>query len=305
MDRVDIAIVGTGPAGLSAAITATIRNKKILLFGKKELSLKVTKAHKIFNYLGIPQASGEKLGEAFKQHIADMNIEITEERVTSIYNMGDFFAIQTPDSMYEAKSIIIATGVIMSKPYPKEEELLGKGVSYCATCDAPLYRGKTIAIIGETKKEEDEVRFMGEVAQKVYYIPLYDTDFIPSRNISVIKEKPVEIIGEEKVEAIKTMSNSTLAAADVDSSLAPFVNNEYKIDGLFILRESISPNQLIYGIEMQGGHVVVDRQMNTSIPGVFACGDITGVPYQYIKAAGEGNVAAISAALYVDKQRKI
>lgn len=285
MDRIDIAIIGSGPAGLSAAITAKIRNKSIILFGDKDLSMKISKAHTIYNYLGIPKVSGSELGMAFKAHLEDMNIDINEEKVTAIYAMGNFFGIQTSDNMYEASAVILATGVIMAKPYPNEEELLGKGVSYCATCDAPLYRGKTIAIIGESEKEEDEVRFMGEIAAKVYYFPLYETNFVSGKSVEVIKEKPLSILGDEKVSALKTSEN------------------EYLVDGIFILRESVSPKQLIFGIQLDGNHVVADRLMNTSIPGCFACGDITGTPYQYIKSAGEGNVAAISAALYIDKKK--
>lgn len=142
MERYDIAIIGTGPAGLEAAITARIRNKKIILFGNKNLSLKVEKAHTIQNYLGLPNIGGEELKAAYEAHLKAMEIEITEDRINAVYAMGEYFALQGNGTNYEAQTVILATGVSTAKAYPGEEQFLGRGVSYCATCDAPLYRGK-------------------------------------------------------------------------------------------------------------------------------------------------------------------
>ena len=127
MERYDIAIIGTGPAGLSAAITATIRNKKVLLLGSRDLSGKLNKAHEIQNYLGFPAVKGEDLAAAFQKHIAEMGISITEKRVSAVYAMGDYFALQAGEDMVEATAVILATGVVQGKPLPGEEELLGRG----------------------------------------------------------------------------------------------------------------------------------------------------------------------------------
>ena len=137
MERYDIAIIGTGPAGLEAAITAKIRNKKILLLGSRDLSLKVEKAHTIQNYLGLPNVSGTDLKAAYEAHLKALAIEITEDKINAIYAMGQYFALQGNGTNYEAQTVILATGVSTAKPYPGEEEFLGRGVSYCATCDAP------------------------------------------------------------------------------------------------------------------------------------------------------------------------
>ncbi len=286
MERYDIAIIGTGPAGLSAAITAKIRNKKILLIGNRDLSTKVQKAHTIQNYLGLPSVSGDDMGKIFQNHLDSMNIEITEEKVNAVYAMDDYFALQSANQMYEADSVILATGVVLGKPYPGESELLGKGVSYCATCDAPLYKNKTVAIIGFSKKEEPEAEFMAEVAEKVYYIPMYKEEVSVSDEIEVIRELPTKICGTDKVEALQTKEHS------------------YEVDGVFVLRESVSPSQLVPGLQTEDNHVMVNQQMATSIPGCFACGDLVGKPYQYIKSAGEGNIAALSAASYLDQKRR-
>ncbi len=287
MDRFDLAIIGTGPAGLEAAITAKIRNKNILLLGNKDLSLKVNKAHLIKNYLGIPEVSGESLSESFKKHLSDMEIEITEDKISSVYAMGDYFALQGADVMYEADSVILATGVVLEKAFPGEQEFLGRGVSYCATCDAPLYKEKTVAVIGYSPKEEAEAAFLSEVCEKVYYLPQYKDEVTDIKaNMEIISDKPKEIKGGLKADVLITSGK------------------ELKVDGIFILRESVTPSQLVPGLATEDNHVKVNRKLETSIAGCFACGDITGAPYQYIKAAGEGNVAALSAVAYLDEKKR-
>lgn len=283
MERYDIAIIGTGPAGLSAALTAKIRNKKILLLGSADLSEKVEKAHTVQNYLGLPAVSGADMQQAFLQHIRQMDITITEKKVNTIYPMGDFFGIQMGMEMAQADAVILATGVTADKPYPGENELLGKGVSYCATCDAPLYRERTVAVIGFGPKEEEEAAFLAEVAEKVYYFPMYKGDI--HANVTVVREKPEAILGEEKVQSVRTASQ------------------EYPVDGVFVLRESILPEHLLKGLQLEGNRVVVNLNMETNIPGCFACGDLAGKPYQYIKAAGQGNVAALSAVEYLARKK--
>ena len=283
MEHYDIAIIGTGPAGLSAALTAKIRNKKILLLGSADLSEKVEKAHTVQNYLGLPAVSGADMQQAFLQHIRQMDITITEKKVNTIYPMGDFFGIQMGMEMAQADAVILATGVTADKPYPGENELLGKGVSYCATCDAPLYRGRTVAVIGFGPKEEEEAAFLAEVAEKVYYFPMYKGDI--HADVTVIREKPEAILGEEKVQSVRTASQ------------------EYPVDGVFVLRESILPEHLLKGLQLEGNRVVVNLNMETNIPGCFACGDLAGKPYQYIKAAGQGNVAALSAVEYLARKK--
>ena len=193
-NRYDVAIIGTGPAGLSAAITLKIRNKNIILFGSKDLSSKVAKAHEIQNYLGLPAISGEALAKKFASHIESMGIEITQEQITTVYSMGDYYSLLSKNNqMYDVSAVILATGVNFGKPYPGEKEFLGIGVSYCATCDAPLYRGKTVAIIGASPKEEAEADFMSEIAGKVYYIPLYKEKVNVKEAITVVEHVPTAI----------------------------------------------------------------------------------------------------------------
>ena len=288
MKRYDIAIIGTGPAGLEAALTAQARNKSLLLIGPAGLSAKVAKAGSVRNYLGLPNTSGAAMQAAFLEHLESAGIRITDGQARNIYAMGDYFAIQTgdADSMFEAETLILATGLPLSKSLPGEDRLLGRGVSYCATCDAALYRGKKTAVIGYTPKEEDEADFLSELAGEVLYFPQYGGDVRTAPAVKVIREKPAEILGETSVRILKTDGG------------------EYEVDGIFILRETIAPDKLMPGLELEGRHVKVGPQMETNIPGCFAAGDITGPPYQYIKAAGQGNVAALSAVGFLTAKQK-
>jgi|LAHS01.1.fsa_nt_gb thioredoxin reductase (NADPH) len=289
MPRYDIAIIGTGPAGLEAALTAKNRNKSILLLGTKNLSNKMQVIdHPITNYLGLKNVTGKQMAEAFLDQMEDAGIAITEKRVTTVYAMGDYFTLQLSDGeMEEADAVILACGVTAGRPYPGETEFLGRGVSYCATCDAPLYKGKKVTVIGGSPEEENESDFLGEVCSEVTYIPLYSGDIsFMHGNIKVVKAKPLEILGGMKATALKT-DQSTIES-----------------DCIFILREAQFPSQLVPGLETEGTAVKVDRAMRTNIKGLYAAGDITGLPYQFTKSAGEGNVAAISAASYLDQKKK-
>lgn len=283
LNRYDIAIVGTGPAGLSAALNAKIRKKSFILFGSNNLSNKVQKATKINNYLGFPSSSGFELAKAFKNHIKEMEINITEERINNIYAMGDYFVLMVNEKVYEAKTVILATGVEFAKPIKGENEFLGRGVGYCATCDAPLYKEKIVTIISSNKEGENEANYVNSIAAKVNYIPLYKAEYRLDKDIDIFYDRPIEIIGDENV------------------SKLILTNNEIKTDGVFLFKDAISPSQLVPGLKEVDGHIEVNALMETNIKGCFAAGDCVGKPYQYIKAAGEGNIAALSAVNYLDK----
>lgn len=280
--RYDIAIVGSGPAGLSAALNAKIRNKSFIIFGNNNLSDKIEKAPKVNNYLGFTLGTGKNLLESFQNHINKMGIEIVNERINTIYSMGDYFTLMVNQKMYEAKTVILATGVEYTKPLKGEEEFIGKGVGYCATCDAPLYKGKRVTIISYNEAGEEEANFVSELAGEVFFVPMYKGDYKLNDSINVIKETPTEIIGESKVSKVLFKNGE-----------------ELETDGVFLLKNAVPPTQLVPGLEIEDGHIKVDRLMKTNIKGCFAAGDCIGTPYQYIKSAGEGNVAALSAASYL------
>lgn len=191
--RADIAIIGTGPAGVSAAITARVRGKQVLLFGSKGLTTKMTKAHTIRNYPGLPDITGTDLADKLKHHLDVMGVEITEKQVTTVYAMGSYFGIQTPDIMYEASSVILAGGVVMGKPFPGEDELLGRGVSYCATCDAHFYKGKAVAVLGYNAESCREADFLAETCARVLYFPVVPHEVNVGPNVTVVRERVLSI----------------------------------------------------------------------------------------------------------------
>jgi len=282
-NRYDIAIVGSGPAGISAAINAKIRNKNVIIFGQKNLSNKLIKAPKVNNYLGFYDVTGLELKEKIQTHMDKMDVNVTYERINNIYAMGNYFALMVNEKIYEATTVILATGVEFSKPIKGEEELLGKGVGYCATCDAPLYKGKIVTVVGYNKEAEEEANYVSELTKKLYYIPMYSGEYNLNSEIEVVKDRPYEVLGESKVEKIITKSR------------------EIETDGVFFIRDSVSPNQLVPGIEVDGAHIKVNRKMETNLQGLYAAGDCIGKPYQYMKAAGEGQVAVLNAVSYIDE----
>lgn len=285
MARYDIAVIGTGPAGISAAITAKIRNKNVLLIGGS-MSPKVAKAHRIDNYTGLPAISGEDLACQLKAHLDEVGVEMTVKQVGTVYSMGDYFALQCGEEMLEATSVIVATGVVQTKALDGEDKFLGRGVSYCATCDARLYKGKPVAVLGYSADSADEALFLSEIVDSVMYFPMNGEVPEKRENIRVVREKPLGIVGDKSVTALKTDSG------------------EYETACVFVLRDAVMPDKLIPGVETDGAHIKVDINMKTNIGGLFACGDIAGKPYQYIKAAGQGNIAALSAIGYLNDIKK-
>ncbi len=282
--RYDIAIIGTGPAGISAAITAAVRGKTILLLGPAALSEKLSRAEKIENYPGLPAISGADFARALSAHLDSLGIRITDGRVGAVYAMGDWFGIQAGETTYEASAVILACGVAQGKPLPGEEEFLGRGVSYCATCDGRLYRGKTAAVLAYCAEAAKEAEFLATLCARVLYFPVGRAPIPRAENIEVIRELPRAIAGEGKANAVLTDAGAREA------------------DGIFVLRDAVLPERLVPGLATEGERVAVDLSMRTNLPGLFACGDAAGRPYQYVKAAGQGNTAALSAVEYLSKR---
>ena len=282
----DTIVIGTGPAGISASLTLKQLNKNFLLIGPKNLSFKINSAEKIRNYPGLSSVSGKEMKEAFLKQLNDMEIEILDKQVTGVYDMGDYYSVLCGQESFDAKTIILGLGVETVKPINGEIELLGQGVSYCATCDGFLYKNKEITIVSSSKEFEGEISYLASLASKVNLITLYKDVDINIENTTIIKGMPKSIKKENK-KMVLELGNQTLES-----------------DGIFMLKSSISPSILVPGLEDLDGHIVIDRTCKTNLNGVFACGDCTGRPYQYAKAVGEGNVAAHSVNHYLNELKK-
>jgi thioredoxin reductase (NADPH) len=282
----DIAIIGGGPAGLSAALTGRIRNKNIAIFEHMEHSQKLQKAHVVDNYLGVPQVTGQGMMQQFVAHCLTYNPTIIKEKVINIFPGDDKHTLLTPGGTYEARAVIIATGVVVTALFGGEKEFLGKGVSYCATCDAMMYKGKDVAVISYTAEGEHEADYLGELCRTVYYLPQYKEAPTVRSEIKLVQDKPKAITGDVVVEKLV------------------MDKKELDVHGVFIIRTSDPVENVLPGLELEGEVIKVNRDMSTNIPGVFAAGDCTGKPWQIAKATGEGLVAVLSAIAYLGKKDK-
>ena len=277
----DIAIIGAGPAGLSAAITGVIRNKKVKVFGNPPSTSYIYKAERVDNYLGMPGISGKEMMEKFITHANDIGVVIENKKVIEIFPMGEYYTLNVENEFIEAKTIILANGVAKTSSFEGEDKFLGKGVSYCATCDGPLYRGKAVAVIGDGAHAEEDANYLSEVTDKVYYIPLYKELKNLNSNIEVVSSRPRKIVGENFVTGIE------------------LVEGAVDVSGVFIIKESIPTTKLLAGLEIEGKAISVNRKMETNFKGVYAAGDCTGKPHQLAKAVGEGNMAVLQAVNYL------
>lgn len=283
--RYDCIIIGSGPAGLSATINLKTYHKNFLWFGNASLSEKVQKAELVNNYPGLHGVTGKELAEAFRNHKESLGLEIMDKIVSSIYDMGGYYNVMAENQFFETDSIILAMGVVAANQYAGEAEFVGRGVSYCATCDGALYKGKNIAVVSTSKRFEHEVDFLADLAEKVYLFPYYKDCEIQKENIEFIKKPIKEIKGGFRAD--------TLVLGDA---------TELSVDGIFIMRNAIAPTTLLNKLEVSEGHIGVNRKMETNLKGVYAAGDCTGKPYQYAKAVGEGNVAAHSVIEYLGEK---
>ena len=281
----DVAIIGAGPAGLSAALTARVRNKSVALFEHMDFSPKLQKAHAINNYPGLPSTPGKDLMKQFADHALAAGPTLIKEKVTNVF-AGDTFTLLTPNDTYEAKTIVLAIGVSNSAMLTGEKDLVGKGVCYCATCDGMLYRDKPVAVIAYTEEGEHDADFLGEICPVVYFIPQYKTEYQPKQpTIQVLKARPQAVLGTDEVTGLTTDAG------------------ELKVDGIFILRQSDPAETLLPELEMDGPFVKVNRDQATNVPGVYAAGDCTGKPWQIARAVGEGLTAVLNAIGYIDSKK--
>ena len=279
--RYDILILGSGPAGLSAAVTARGRNKSVLVVGNRWQDSPLARAERIDNYLGMPSLTGAELMERFSRHAEESGANLVTGKVISLM-AWEGFHLTVGNELYEGSALILAPGVVRQAKYPGEAQYLGRGVSYCATCDGMLYRGRPVVVVGRSGDAPREAAYLKDLGCQVVYVASKRPDSLDS-SIPFVQANRLEVLGEQTVTGLKA-----------DGAAIP-------CSGIFILREAVAPTDLLPGLEVNQGAISVDRRMATNIPGVFASGDCTGEPLQISKAVGEGLVAALSAAEYLDQ----
>ncbi|MFO7818919.1 MAG: NAD(P)/FAD-dependent oxidoreductase [Halanaerobacter sp.] len=279
----DLAIVGGGPAGMSAAVNARARNKEVVIFESGQLVSKVDISPHIRNYLGFSDITGPELAQKFISHIEDENIPVIKEKVVKAYPMGDKVMLTTNSENYQAKKLILAIGVNQEAEIDGESDYIGKGVSYCATCDGKLYEGQDVMVISDSAHHEEEANFLADICDNVYYVDNYDEVKHLDEKIEVIEGEPKVIEGDETVNKVV-----------LDTG-------EYEVAAAFILRDSVPPSEIVPGLELDGVHIKTGENHKTSIDNIYAAGDCTGDPWQLAKAVGEGQLAALNAIKELDK----
>ena len=265
----DVLIIGGGPAGLSAALTALRRHKSCLILAGERGESAIAPAAAVENYPGLPHISGDELLERMERQAVEAGAELHRGKATAILPMGDSFSVAAGSEVFEGRSLLLCTGISRGGAYPGERELLGRGVSYCVTCDGMLYRGKDVCVLGFTPEAETEAGLLEEMGCRVRLFT---------------RRGKYEILGEKSVTALRTAEGDVPCAA------------------VFVLRAAAIPDALLPGLAMEGEHISVTRGMECSVEGVFAAGDCTGGPYQIAKAVGEGNVAALSACAWLERR---
>ena len=279
--KYDIIVLGSGPAGLSAAVTSRGRNKSVLVIGNRWQDSPLARAERVDNYLGMPGMTGMEMLEAFQRHAQEMGVEMVTGKVLSIMEW-EGFTLTVGSQLYQGSALILAPGVVRQAKFPGEETYLGRGVSYCATCDGMLYRNKPVAVVGRSKDAPHEAAYLKSIGCQVVYVAPKRPDQL-EEDIPFIQAAKLAVKGEQ-----------TVTALEADGADIP-------VNGVFILREAVAPGDLLPGLTLEKGAIQVDRSMATSVPGVFAAGDATGAPLQVSKAVGEGLIAALSACEYLDR----
>jgi len=293
----DLIIVGAGPAGMTASVYAARKHLNFLVI-TNDVGGQTLWSSAVENYLGYQYMSGVELVQKFNEHMKQYKVETKAENVTGIEKTDKAIKVKTASGSYDSRVVIIATG---KKPrqlgVPGEREFIGRGVNYCATCDAPLFAGKDVAVIGGGNSALDAAIQLTRIANKIYLIDIEEK----------LKADPVLV---EKIKDKVTILNSTRLTLITGDKFVTGINIEKdgkqeKIDvqGIFI-EVGLVPNSDFAGIvkKNEWNEIVVGKENETSVPGIFAAGDVTDVKEkQIIIAAGEGAKAAIAAADYLSR----
>ena len=296
----DVIIIGSGPAGFTAGIYAARREMKALIIGK-ETGGQLIWAAEIENYPGFKKIQSFELINNMREQVVNLGVETKNSEVKEIKKAKDLFILKTEKEEHKAKTVIIAMGLSPRRlAIPGEERLTSKGISYCANCDGPFYKGKTVAVIGGGNSALDAAEVLSKIAQKVYLVHRRNEfrgfealveEVKAKENIElVLNSEVVEIMGADKLEKIK-MKNVKSAE-----------EKEINLDGLFIEVGRIAHTDLVGDLVKRDekDQIIVDAKAQTSTPGVFAAGDVTNSEFKQITiACGQATIAALSAYQYL------
>jgi thioredoxin reductase (NADPH) len=304
----DMVIVGGGPAGFTAGLYAARAGFRVLLIEGASTLSQITVTDLIENYPGIPEGiGGFELMERFRKQAVQFGLETTSGDVTAVAAArrgdGDGWRITAGNDSYDALVVIVATGATWRRlGVPGEEAFLGKGVSNCATCDGPFYRGKDVAVVGGGDTAIQEALFLANIARKVTVVHRRDrlraADILQKRAFA---HAGIEFAWDSVVEEIR--GTAFVEGLRLRNLKSPGAVNDLPVEGVFIFA-GLTPNTEVFRNIVrldEGGYIVADSMMQTSAKGVFACGDcISKLLRQVVTACGDGATAAFSAQLYIE-----
>lgn len=300
----DIIIIGAGPAGMTACIYASQARKKVLLLEKEVYGGQILKANKVKNYPGFEEISGYEFSSKLFNQVKSLNPDIKFEEVLQIKNNNEFKEVITKKNSYKGKSIIIATGAESRKlGLNNEEKLIGKGVSYCSTCDGMFFKDKIVAITGGGNSAIDDALYLSDIAKKVYFIYRRKEFRFDSINLNKLKGKEnvefildsniININGIEKLKSITIQNNNTKDEKEIN------------IDGLFIAIGRIPVSSMCNNLVNldDKGYVISNEDCKTNIEGIFVAGDIRIKDIrQLTTACSDGTTSALNACKYLNKK---
>ncbi|MDO8628446.1 MAG: FAD-dependent oxidoreductase [Nanoarchaeota archaeon] len=300
----DVIVVGGGVAGLGGAVYCARFNMQTLVLAGRLGGL-IQDTHIVENYPGVTRWSGFEMAQAFQKHVEDYKDQVTvkEEFAQDVVKKKDSFVVKTDKSSYETRTIIFATGTRRKKlNAPGEVEFTNKGVSYCATCDAPLYKGVVVAVVGGSDSAAKEALLLSEHAKKVFILArsqLHPEPINMLRVQALVKQDKIEIIESIQVEKIngKAMLSSVTLTKPFKGS------KELAVEGLFIEVGHIVENELAVkvGVKVdEKGEIMIDKYSRTNVPGFYAAGDVTDRSFkQAITGVAEACVAADQAYNFI------
>lgn len=288
MEEIDALIIGKGPAGIQASLYMVRANVMPLVIGK-DLGAS-EQAQVVDNFYGYPSISGPDLIEIGIKQAQGLGITVLNDEVLSISHNGDRYLVKTVEKTYAPYALLLATGTQRTIPRVRKiRNFTGKGVSYCAICDAFFFREKVVAVLGNAQYAASESKELVELASKVYVL----TDGLEPEaefddRVIIIKDKLKSVVGDDKVSGIETESGVI------------------ELDGIFVALGSASSSDLAtqLGLELSHGRIVVNKEQETAMPGLYAAGDCTPGPQQIAKAVSDGCIAGMNMVGFVRAKRR-
>lgn len=288
----DVLVIGGGPAGLSASINVRARGRSALVVSNPLEENPLWRAEKVDNYLGLPGLSGAEMLAAMRRHAEQAGVEFLAGKVLNAVQMPDAWYVSVGPDMYNARAVVLAAGVARGKKFAGEAELLGRGVSYCATCDGMLYRGREVAIVGGGNTAVGDALTLARLAGRVTLIHRRDALRASAVYLDKLRENGVNIVWNTEVKALQ--GDDRLTGLVLRNKVTG-EESTLPVDGLFVAVGRLPETALFRGqLETdEAGYLIADETTRTSLPGVYAVGDVRRKPVrQILTAAADGAVAA-------------